>query len=332
MKRQQSYLNHSNPYPRQNRRQPAATQIQRQYRRLRCNLFVAVLAVSGLISTQVAQAVSLPRNIFSTIEYTKINSSTTPDFTGTREFNVNPAPHVTNQALDNFSKLVGTSYADAQGQWGNSAIARFVDDGIITNSFYQATFTKNTDQDALTTRISNTFLSLRDYGSTVPGDLESSFRFSVFLVHDDGTGTIDLTTAAADSKEISLKGRAGGFSLSGDTDLFTGIYTEEVDLAGAPFGAVFDLDTVSLRISLDPFSVGQDITVVWAAETVARTKGGETLAETQFWDPIGGTPGPFFSVGPSVSSVPVPAAIWLFGSGFLGLVGISARKGRPNQD
>lgn len=33
-----------------------------------------------------------------------------------------------------------------------------------------------------------------------------------------------------------------------------------------------------------------------------------------------------FSVDATVSSVPVPAAVWLFGSGLLGLIGISRRK------
>ncbi|HHJ39075.1 MAG: hypothetical protein AXA67_01350 [Methylothermaceae bacteria B42] len=331
MKRQQSYLNHSNPYPRQNRRQPAATQTQHQYRRMCCNLFVAVLAVSGLISTQVAQAVSLPRNIVSTIEYTKLHSSTTADFFDTRAFDVNPAPHVTNQALDNNSKLVGTSYADAQGQWGNSANARFIDAGIEATSVYQATFTKHSDQDVLTTRISNTFLSLRDFGSSVQGDLEARFKF---IVNISPRPSFTYTPIIG---EVSLRGRAGrGFSLSGDTDLFTGIYTEEVSPVGTPLAAVYDLDTFSVEIPLyqqfTEIAVGDEFIVEWVAISSAVAQGGETLAKTQFWDPIGGTPGPFFSVGPSVSTVPVPAAIWLFGSGFLGLVGISARKRRPIQD
>jgi len=35
---------------------------------------------------------------------------------------------------------------------------------------------------------------------------------------------------------------------------------------------------------------------------------------------------PFVTYGYAVSSVPVPAAIWLFGSGLLGLIGIAGRK------
>jgi len=61
-------------------------------------------------------------------------------------------------------------------------------------------------------------------------------------------------------------------------------------------------------------------------------------------DGIGGSPlidGPFvglnvnFDIGSghsltltNISSVPVPAAVWLFGSGLLGLIGVARRKVR----
>jgi len=32
------------------------------------------------------------------------------------------------------------------------------------------------------------------------------------------------------------------------------------------------------------------------------------------------------SISPVVSTVPIPAAVWLFGSGLLGLVGVARRK------
>lgn len=43
---------------------------------------------------------------------------------------------------------------------------------------------------------------------------------------------------------------------------------------------------------------------------------------------VAGTYSLDYSVGLNVSAVPVPAAVWLFGSGFLGLVGIARRKRR----
>ncbi len=354
MKRQQEYCTQ---YARQNSRRPVATQTQRQCRRMRCNLFVVALAVSGSISTQVAQAVSLPRNIVSEIHYFQIDDLLAPlppsVFNERRAFNNNPAPHVTNQDIGNNTLLVGTSYADPQGQWGNSAHSRFIESGINAQSFYIANFTKNDDQDVLTTKISNTSLSLRDFGSQVPGDMEAGFRLNVTLLPGaiDGTQPIDLNPATNPSlitafdKLVSIQGRAGligpgtpsgpftgPFQLFGDHDFFTGSYTEDLGAnGGSVLGASYDLDKVSFEIALDQFSVGEDFTVVWTAITAAVSKGGETLADAQFWDPIGGTPGSFFSVGPGISPVPVPAAIWLFGSGLLGLVGISARKRKHNQ-
>ena len=44
--------------------------------------------------------------------------------------------------------------------------------------------------------------------------------------------------------------------------------------------------------------------------------------------------GPFIGQAPSwqgtVSAVPVPAAVWLFGSGLIGLAGVARRRKRPN--
>jgi len=353
----QSYVDQSEPHAKRNTRRPITTRSQYQFRRMRYNLLVAALAFPGLISTQVARAIPLPQNIVSEIDYFKINSSTTvlppPVFTEIRAFNVNPAPHVTNQDLDNDSNLVGTNYADAQAQWGNSANARFVDAGIIANSLYIANFTKDNDQDVLTTKISNTSLSISDFGSQVPGELIAGFTFTVSLLPGaiDGTKSIDLNPATNPSvttafdKQVLIKGRAGSttstsndpfsgtFQLFGDHGFFTGVYAED-GFGTHVSGASYDLNPVSLEIGLDQFNTGEDFTVVWQATSQALTIGGETLARVQFWDPINGTPGPFFSFAPGGTTPPVsePAVIWLFGSGLLGLIGgISSRKRKPNQ-
>jgi hypothetical protein len=48
-----------------------------------------------------------------------------------------------------------------------------------------------------------------------------------------------------------------------------------------------------------------------------------------FWNAVGGKDGNLYSWAVhagNVSAIPVPAAVWLFGSGLLGLIGISRRK------
>jgi hypothetical protein len=41
---------------------------------------------------------------------------------------------------------------------------------------------------------------------------------------------------------------------------------------------------------------------------------------------LGGSKGKYHTTGLAVTSVPVPAAAWLFGSGLIGLVGVSRRR------
>ncbi len=342
MEYQQNYCNSTNIFARQNSRRPVITQIQYYYRRMCCNLFVVVLAFSGLISSQVAQAVVLPKNIVSKIHYWTIDDSSTPQIVTHQlneewDFNNNPAPFVTNHDFRNNSSLVGTSYADAQGQWGVSSHARFTNAGVYSLLLYSAFFTKENNQDVVTTKISNTSLSLRDFGSQSIGDMNATFRFRARL-YNGIFNILDVPVYGGVEKldkHVSIWGRADkGFQLSGDYDFFTGVFAEEFDAYGTQvLGASYDLDAVSFKMDLDEINVGEDFTVVWIASTDAIAQGGETFADAQFWDPIGGIPGPFFSVGPGTSSpVPEPAVLWLFGSGLLGLVGMSSRKRKLNQD
>jgi hypothetical protein len=41
---------------------------------------------------------------------------------------------------------------------------------------------------------------------------------------------------------------------------------------------------------------------------------------------LGGTKGKYKTTGLAVTSVPVPATAWLFGSGLIGLTGVARRK------
>jgi hypothetical protein len=56
-----------------------------------------------------------------------------------------------------------------------------------------------------------------------------------------------------------------------------------------------------------------------AARWLRTVADGESFSYTQTFEI-------FDPSNPPVSSVPVPAAVWLFGSGLLGLVGVARRK------
>ncbi len=346
----QNYFKDLNPEARDEVKQPLSTDTPHVYSRITQNIGVAVFAVVGLSLSQVTMAVSLPQNIVSEINFHRISESnnliTPPEFTANRAFNDDPAPLVTEHDLNvRDNRLIGTSYADAQSQWGHTASTNFFNGGVLATSFYIANFTKDDDADVLTTRISNTHLEIRDFGSQDQGELVAGFIFTVKLLPGalDGTSPLDLNPATNPSlitafdKNVSIKGRvgtttgtsndpfSGTFQLFGDHDIFTGDYVEK------GFGTVasearYNLDTVAFEIALDNFDTGQDFTVVWQATSQVVARGGETFADAQFWDPIGGTPGSFFEVGPSsVSPVPIPGAVLLFGTGLVGLMGAKAR-------
>ncbi|MGD2054045.1 MAG: VPLPA-CTERM sorting domain-containing protein [Gammaproteobacteria bacterium] len=74
---------------------------------------------------------------------------------------------------------------------------------------------------------------------------------------------------------------------------------------------------------------------VWTSKSVsydvlAEASGGVTLQFSVACAPIEGCNGDYFidnvSISADVNAVPVPAAVWLFGSGLIGLVGIARKK------
>lgn len=350
MKLHQEHTNMATAEARYSIGQLLSVSTQQDYGRIKRYVGVAVLAISGLPLGQVAMAVSLPQNVVSTIVFNEIDTSgnvIVPEVSFNQKiFNTDPSPHVITEKFNVIhDRLVGTGYADAQGLWGHSLKSEFINDrGALATSFYIANFEKENDGDVLTTRISNTKLKITDFGSQFPDDLFASFGFVVTLLPGalDTSQPIAVNPAVnpsaiiAFAKDVTIQGRAGRnvntsndpfsepFLLSGDHDFFTGDYNENDPIFVSE--ATYDLDTVEFELALDVFDPGEEFTVVWQAVSLVTGRGGETFAEVQFWDPIGGTPGSFFEVGPSTSPVPVPTAVWLFGTGLAGLIGVGSRN------
>ena len=74
---------------------------------------------------------------------------------------------------------------------------------------------------------------------------------------------------------------------------------------------------------------------IWKSESVsynvlADADGGVTLQFSVACAPVAGCNGDYFidnvSISADVNAVPIPAAVWLFGSGLIGLVGLARKK------
>lgn len=116
-----------------------------------------------------------------------------------------------------------------------------------------------------------------------------------------------------------------------------GIYTNVVVGAGQVGGSLlFDWGAADTSTACGQASCNIDVIQVW--DVVANVDGTTSYVSTAVTDSNGtnAVPGLAMIDGPfqgynanfnmTTSAVPVPAAVWLFGSGLLGLVGVARRK------
>jgi hypothetical protein len=92
-------------------------------------------------------------------------------------------------------------------------------------------------------------------------------------------------------------------------------------------GMVFTIETNQIEISLDGnfHDYGLDISLKFV-QALSPTQSSLIDLNTSFYECCGnGFKDQAFSSG-SISPVPIPASVWLFGSGLLGLIGIARRK------
>jgi hypothetical protein len=111
--------------------------------------------------------------------------------------------------------------------------------------------------------------------------------------------------------------------------LFSEIYVPRygTDLSGL----VITTDTSSIEVSLldnlDSRNIGLSLKLIEPFTPTTGSLLDLTVTESK-WEDFDGGKHPFISgsITPVVSSVPVPAAAWLFGSALLGLAGVARRK------
>lgn len=196
-----------------------------------------------------------------------------------------------------------------------------------------------------------TFNYTESFGS-VPPDGPAPYATAVF---DDGgvAGSVTLTmsvaatvgeadvTAMYFNLNPALDPASLGFTRDGGTGPTAANTT--INTGTDAFGPVGGDGIYDIEFDLPP-SPGQNAARFNAGEDLVYTitAAGLTASDFNFFatpGPGAGNAGPFLSVarfqstGPDpfdgsdfVGAVPVPAAVWLFGSGLLGLVGIARRK------
>ena len=140
---------------------------------------------------------------------------------------------------------------------------------------------------------------------------------------ETGTGSFSYDDALITG--VELESIDSFSSLSVDFTIFGQTFNENDDLSGSPTltfnnGAPIHLDFLISEIPEPP----DDINAIDINEP--------GLITIDVFDPPSGNLRPVtdgFEVDVSIEAVPVPAAVWLFGSGLIGLIGI-ARKNKKS--
>ena len=158
------------------------------------------------------------------------------------------------------------------------------------------------------------------------GSAYNSFDLSGLLISASGYLVLCDDTQAVANCDIDVS--SGGWIQNGGSD---------GDAVALLFGATL-VDSIVYRglgAHLGPFAEGNSFTVADSNSitmSIARLPNGiDTNVNADDFSSACITPGSANISGSgdcsvSVSSVPVPAAVWLFGSGLVGLIGVSRRK------
>ena len=167
-------------------------------------------------------------------------------------------------------------------------------------------------------QVSAATVSLTPSASTVNiGDaLTLTVQGSDFF-DDVSSGSVTVTwdatamTMTSTVTEVAASAAANGFVIDFGTTLVPGQLDATYATFGVVMGPVFDF------FSMDFIALGSSIVNIGAGPGGDWQDGTLPLASPVIIDSY---------VGASVSAVPVPAAVWLFGSGLIGMVGIARRR------
>ncbi len=143
----------------------------------------------------------------------------------------------------------------------------------------------------------------------------------------------DIDGAPTEFYDVFYSNSDGSFNLDGEFLTISGVYDFEL-----PAGGGLNLAEIALNFSSEPVEYGNYVASFFAAGNnahpsfVGKAIDGDLATHTAMGNTFGTdqrlrvTLGFLSSSGTPPSTVPVPAAVWLFGTGILGLIGFSKRK------
>ncbi len=229
---------------------------------------------------------------------------------------------ISNEANATINNLAGATFIN-QSSINNA--------GTITNAGifdFQATATNNLK--------SGTYIQTE--GSTIVNGTVNTLSMEIMGGTLSGTGTIDANVTLGTNATLMPGNSPGTLSIIGDLDLAGLLNIEISDNILYDILDVSGTATLSGALDVSFFDLWRptagDTFDILTADTIAGTFSSLNLAELNpglFWDVrylhnLAGNDTVQLAVVSSVSSVPLPASLWLFGSGLIGLIAFVRRR------
>jgi hypothetical protein len=154
-------------------------------------------------------------------------------------------------------------------------------------------------------------------------------RVGTFFLVREHYRVLDCIAIVGDKAWQKMAGSFSWTYTAGDFENGVGVFSEiyvpgwGTDLSGLNITIDPSSIEVSLVQNLDSTNVGVTLKL---NEPLTLTTGSLLDLTTSKWEDFDGGNYPFISGSVEPNVVPVPAAVWLFGSGLIGLLGVAKRK------